>query len=114
MPCIPFNIDGISGIVCTRGQRRTGKCATCGEKGPGLECDKCDAKLCFGCSVSPAQGIDFCPSCFKPAWQWWLGTDGQSWVEAPKAVRRVAFRKWVREHITRFYELIEFIRREGP
>lgn len=114
MTCEYLNLPGGGmAIVCSRGRRPTGKCATCGEKGPRLECDKCDGKLCNGCGVSPREGVDLCPGCAKHAFTWWLHNDGASWASAPRAIRRVSFRKWVREHVPQFLELTAFKMPEG-
>ncbi len=114
MVCEYIDLPGVGhAIVCSRGPRRrpAGKCATCGEKGPALECDKCDAKLCDGCGVSPAKGVDLCPSCFAPAWTWWKANDGRTWCNtsvSTRAVRRFEFRRWVRANVTRFLLLTNF------
>lgn len=120
MPCLPFRSDDgrITGFVCTRGRRPAGKCATCGEKGPALECDKCDAKLCRGCGVSPREGVDLCPGCARPAFNWWLTSQ---WLRRPvadpldtRAVRRQQFRFWVRAHVPQFLELTNFTMPGSP
>lgn len=113
MPCIPLKSpDGKSfGIACVRSRKPSGKCANCGRKAPPLECDKCDAKLCDGCGVSPAQGVDLCPSCFAPAWKWWQHNDGRALCFSSvteRDYRRNAFRVWVRQHTDQFLQLVDF------
>ncbi len=112
MPCENVDIPGFGrAIVCTRGRRATGKCATCQAKGPALECDKCDAKLCDGCGVSPAKGVDLCPSCARPAFVWWQHNDGHAWAHSSvstREARRFEFRRWVRAHVAQFLQLVDF------
>ncbi len=111
MACEFINLPGGgTAIVCGPRRRPTGKCATCADKGPGLECDKCDAKLCHGCGVSPREGVDLCPGCARPAFAWWMHNDGVAWAPATiaRAVRRVEFRRWVRANVSRFLLLTNF------
>lgn len=118
MPCIPFHsADGkFSGIVCTRGRRgKRQLCATC--KAPcDLLCDglKCDQPLCLGCAVSPRSGLDFCPSCCRQAFVWWLRNEGGKAAyqlgptePARKSNGRNAFRAWAKANADKF---IEFVR----
>lgn len=43
MPCTPFEVNGVRGIICTRGRRR--RCFAC--SGPGhWICDGCDRNVC--------------------------------------------------------------------
>lgn len=67
MPCTPFDIDGMRGIVCTRGGRQK-RCSVCNAPRAGVLCDfpigkgkTCDKPLCGRCAKSVAPGIDHCP-----------------------------------------------------
>lgn len=61
MPCEPFRLgDGVTGIICSRGQRRT-KCVVCKTRPSTKLCDfplsgkkagqTCDRALCDKCAV---------------------------------------------------------------
>lgn len=96
----------VIGIAC--GSRRARRCHVCAAPDAQLECDGCDKALCGACSVSPKKGLDFCFTCFRPAWQHWLGLPGV----APhakvlsQADRRVQFRAWARAAREEFLRLV--------
>lgn len=71
MPCTPFRTpDGVSGIVCTRGRRRTPRCSVDGCKAPsGFQCDHrgpsgktCDRHLCAIHAHEVGSDVHFCPT----------------------------------------------------
>lgn len=90
----------VIGIAC--GSRRNVKCKTCGTTAM-LECDGCDKPLCGGCSVSPRKGIDFCPPCFKPAFEHWKR--GLQAIPGHRDQRRAEFREWARSESETFLRL---------
>lgn len=100
MPCDRINVPGGGvTIVCTRG-RRSSK----------LLCDGCDAELLAKDSVSPRRELDFCPTCAKPAFDWWKTNAGGAAVYAaaqPLDLKRNAFRFWARQNAPRFLELVK-------
>lgn len=96
----------VVGIACGRG-RRTPPCATCKSPEAKLACDGCDEQLCAPCSVSPQKGLDFCPTCAKPAFEWWKTNEGGDAIYRDKgrAVGRVAFRGWAKKNAVQFLAL---------
>lgn len=96
----------VIGIACTRGNRYV-KCGSCKADGAKLSCDGCDAALCAACSVSPDKKLDFCPTCFKPAFDWWKENAGGKDIYAKqgKALGRIAFRAWAKGDRDRFFAL---------
>ena len=81
-------------------------CASCSKLGQ-LLCDGCDLPLCARCSVSPREGVDFCPRCTHPLFSTWVKSpEGLRWEsgasalklnpEALRDLRRNVFRKWAR------------------
>lgn len=101
MHCRTFQLPG-GGLVIACGRDKPRRCYTCGANRASLSCDGCDHVLCTGCAVSPRTGLDWCPSCFAPAYAHWkaLGPFPQGRPE-----RRQAFRLWARENATLFVEL---------
>lgn len=84
------------------------KCKTCGEP-TELLCDGCDSPVCASCAVGPVSSQDFCPACFAPLWEVWLGLRTEFFLGTPEAqrrLRRMAFRAWVRLNPKRFAELV--------
>lgn len=68
MPCIPFDINGVRGIACTRGRARTPKCSVCKTRQGTQLCDgklgggkTCDVPLCHQCAQKPRKNVDLCP-----------------------------------------------------
>jgi len=72
MSCTPFSLPGGgSGIICTRGRRKTKPCDSCGNSSSRL-CDypvtrngkreTCDRELCSSCARPGPQDTDFCPA----------------------------------------------------
>lgn len=68
MPCIPVQIPGAFGLVCTRGGRRPKPCSICGQPSARL-CDwrkpngkSCSKPLCERCAVPGGPDVDWCPS----------------------------------------------------
>ncbi len=101
MPCIPFNIDGVTGVACTRGSRRE-KCSTCGSSS-NLYCDGCDKPLCAPCSVSHRRNLDFCPECCRELFREWCATEeGKRYASGHRDLRRNAFRAWAKHNPDRF------------
>lgn len=90
-------------IACGRKPPRR-RCATCGVLGAGLECDGCDKPLCASCSVSPKEGLDFCPACARPAWVHWWKTSPV--VAGHREQRRSEFRSWARLNADTFLKLV--------
>jgi hypothetical protein len=83
MPCIPFEVNGARGFICTRGQRRR-KCSVCKRPTASRECDwkkpkkksgTCDAPLCDRCTFSPAEDKDLCPD-HATAYEAWVKQRG--------------------------------------
>lgn len=109
----------VIGIACSRGPRYA-KCSACGSGGAKQTCDGCDKPLCAACSVAPTGKLDFCPTCAKPAFEWWKENAGGKAVYAEKgrAVGRVEFRAWVKANKAKFFELAkarsEASKREAP
>lgn len=103
MHCRTFQLPG-GGLViaCTRERKR--RCYTCEAPNASLSCDGCDHVLCTNCAVSPQQGLDWCPSCFAPAFEHWktLGPFPQE-----RAERRQVFRLWAREQSETFIGLVK-------
>lgn len=91
MTCHTFKKDGFTGVVCTRGSRRV------------MLCDGCDQHLDPVVSVSPKEGLDFCPSCFDRAWKHWLSSRTAE-VPVDRQQRRQAFREWARSFPDVFLE----------
>lgn len=88
------------GVYCTRERKR--RCYSCSAPNASLSCDGCDHVLCTNCAVSPQQGLDFCPSCSKPAWlHFWQSAR----PAGDRADRRQAFRVWAREQPAVFLSL---------
>lgn len=88
------------GIYCTRDKPR--RCYTCSASRASLSCDGCDHVLCTACAVSPRQGLDFCPACFRPAFEHWKALGP---FPASQPERRQAFRLWARSASVKFLEL---------
>lgn len=91
MHCRTFDLGGATVIACTR--ERVRKCFTCSAPNASLSCDGCDHVLCTACAVSPREGLDWCPTCFKPAFEYWKGLVV---IPLDRAERRQAFRLWAR------------------
>lgn len=84
-------------ILCSRNAPAK-RCATCSKLGQ-LLCDGCDQPLCAPCSVSPRDGLDFCPACCRPYFTEWCATEeGQRFKTAHRDLRRNAFRAWARTY----------------
>lgn len=71
MPCEPFEGDGFSGLICSRGRRTPTRRCVCGSPNVLAQCDApvtgkasgtCDAHLCQKCRVSAGANLDYCPS----------------------------------------------------
>lgn len=72
MPCDPIEVDGIVGVVCSRGRRRLPPCNSCGRAGAEPLCDfpatgrfrskTCDAAICRTCAVTVGKDRHHCPS----------------------------------------------------
>lgn len=90
--------DGATLIACgPRGRRTT-------------LCDGCDAKLPPKDAVSPQRELDFCPTCAKPAFDWWKANAGGAAVYAGAQsleLKRNAFRFWARQNKRQFLELVK-------
>lgn len=115
MKCSVQKLPG-GGIVIACGRRRKPPpCGTC-RASAELECDGCDKPVCFACGVSPRKGLDFCPTCFAPAFEYFKANTAHS---ADRNVRRVEFRAWARANPEKFLELskaltAEAVRRSTP
>lgn len=95
MTCDVLKVNGMTAIVCSRNAPAK-RCAACSKLGQ-LACDGCDQPLCAACSVSPRDGLDFCPNCCRPYFVEWCATDeGRRWRTAHRDLRRNAFRAWVK------------------
>lgn len=92
------------GLVIAGTRERQRRCYTCNAPNASLSCDGCDHVLCTACAVSPRAGLDWCPSCFAPAFEHWkaLGPFPQSRPE-----RRQAFRVWARQEAATFMGLVK-------
>jgi hypothetical protein len=91
--------DGALVIACYRGKRPTYRL-----------CDGCDARLEPKDSVSPQRELDFCPTCAKPAFDWWKANAGGAAVYAgsqPLELKRNAFRFWARANARQFLLLVK-------
>jgi len=95
------------GIACHRGRRSAGRCSVCAVPRSELECDGCDKALCKTCAVSPRAGLDFCPTCFDPAWKRWLGMQPSSAAAMTRERRRAEFRAWARAACNAFLSLVK-------
>ncbi|MEM5294199.1 hypothetical protein VSR82_07635 [Burkholderia sp. JPY481] len=71
MPCTPFRFpDGVTGIICTRGRKRTHRCSVDGCNAPsGFQCDHrighgktCDRHLCAVHAHEVGADVHFCPA----------------------------------------------------
>ena len=71
MTCTPINLgNGVTGFVCSRGQRKRAPCSACKDREHTLLCDHplagklvgrtCSAKLCARCAKR-VDGKDLCP-----------------------------------------------------
>lgn len=109
MTCTPIKDDDgkFFGIACSRGPRTYPKCPHCGGSAK-LLCDGCDKPLCAQCSVAPTSKLDFCPSCTKPAFDWWKANAGGAAVYAGlgRNVGRMEFRGWAKKNAAQFSELV--------
>jgi hypothetical protein len=94
------------GYVIACGRRRRVRCSYCADTDAQLECDGCDKPLCRACSVSPRDGLDFCPKCFDKAWKHWLQLQPTSAGAMTRAARRVGFRRWARAAADVFLGLV--------
>lgn len=96
--------DGTLVHLCIRGKARAKlpDCATCKATKAGQECDGCDQPLCVVCSVSPRNGMDFCPRCFARAFTHWKSLGP---YPTDRGERRLAFRKWARANADQFLAL---------
>jgi hypothetical protein len=93
----------VVGRVCWR--ERVRKCFTCGRAGAELTCDGCDHVLGDCCSVSPTEGLDYCPKCFEPAYRRWLELQSASPSVLERSWRRASFRAWAQANAFLFLQL---------
>lgn len=99
MTCFIRTVGSTTIIACARNAPAK-RCSACGKLGQ-LACDGCDLPLCAACSVSPRDGLDFCPSCCRPYFKEWCGTEeGRRYANGHRDVRRNAFRAWARNFAT--------------
>lgn len=96
MTCVFYTgAAGVTVIAC--GPRaKPAPCASC-SKLSQLLCDGCDKPLCAPCSVSPREGLDFCPVCCRDVFREWCATDeGRRYAAGHRDLRRNAFRAWAK------------------
>lgn len=101
MACYTTQLPG-GGVIITCTRERKRRCYSCSAPNASLSCDGCDHVLCTNCAVSPAKDLDFCPSCFTPAFEYFKANTA---FPRDRAERRQAFRVWARANAFRFLEL---------
>jgi hypothetical protein len=74
---------GGTAIVCSSHRSKRCKCGLpatllCDWKVPSRESGTCDAPLCEGCTVSPAEGKDLCPKHAEAFGHWKAGREART------------------------------------
>lgn len=106
MTCHWYKLPG-GGVVHVRmARKKMPRCSYCADVDAQLECDGCDKPLCRTCSVSPRDGLDFCPKCFDKAWKHWLQIQPSSAGTMTRQARRLAFRRWARLAVDEFMQRV--------